>query len=328
METGVEARKRRESLPDFSIPPKGSIGGPESDGMRGRGAPMELDRDRLVVPDPGAVPFDRTVLKLWGDDASGRVNDWIYVSTAQICQLVFSMPPGARFGHSDKHRTVYGADELYYVLRGLLVLANPETGEVHRVGPGEAVVFGPDTWHHGFSRGNETLEVLEYFAPPPATGSSERYSRTRPFLERATYVQDERLERWPADAEIAVAKHTQRVLGDREVLWRLEGEEHWLLVGIYLSTPRLTVARGELLPGQRSETIVRGGDQAGYVLDGRLNLFLPDHRESGEGNGWFQIEAGDGFFIPAGMAHRFYNMTDAPVRFMFGVAPRYLPETG
>lgn len=289
---------------------------------------MELDRDRLIVPEPGAVPSERTVLKLWGDDASGRVNDWIYVSTATIHQMVFSMPPGARFRHSEHHRTVFGADELYFVLRGTLLLANPETGEVHRVEAGEAIVFGPDTWHHGFSQGTEPLEVLEYFAPPPATGSSQRYARSRPLLERSSYVQDEWIERWPADAEAFGAKRTQRVLSDRDVLWRLEGDEHLLPVGIYLSTPQLTVARAELLPGQRSDTIVRGGDQAGYVLEGRLNLFLPDQPVKGGGNGWFQMEAGDGFFVPAGTPHRFYNMTGSTVRFMFGVAPRYLAERG
>lgn len=286
---------------------------------------MDIDRDRLIVPEPGAVPRERAVLKLWGDDGSGRVSDWIYVSTATIHQMVFSMPPGARFRHSEEHRTVFGADELYYVLRGTLVLANPETGEVHRVGPGETVVFGPDTWHHGFSHTTETLEVLEYFAPPPATGSSQRYARSRPFLARNTYVQDEFLERWPADAAEAAAKHTQRVLGERDVLWRLEGEKHQFLVGIYLSTPRVTVVRAELLPGQRTDTLVRGGDQAGYVLEGELSLFLPEQPVGG-GNGWFHMEPGDGYFVPAGVPHRFYNMTGSPVRFMFGVAPKYLPE--
>jgi quercetin dioxygenase-like cupin family protein len=287
---------------------------------------MELDRDRLIVPEPGAVPFESAVLKLWGDDASGQVNDWIYVSTATIHQMVFSMPPGARFRHSEEHRTVFGADEIYYVLRGTLLLANPETGEVHRVEEGEAIAFGPDTWHHGFSVGTEALQVLEYFSPPPATGSSQRYARSRPLLQRSTYVQDGWLERWPSGAAEAAEKRTQRIIRDPDILWRLEGDEHHLLVGIYLSTPRLTVGRAELLPGQRSDTIVRGGDQAGYVLEGRLNLFLPGRSATGGSNGWFQMEPGDGFFVPAEMPHRFYNMSDSPVRFMVGVAPRYLPE--
>ena len=46
-----------------------------------------------------------------------------------------------------------------------LVLANPETGEVHVVEAGEAIAFGRDTWHHGFSQGDGMLDVLQYFAP-------------------------------------------------------------------------------------------------------------------------------------------------------------------
>lgn len=282
-------------------------------------------RSRLVSPDPGAVPFESAVLKLWGDDTSGRVNDWIYVSNEKIQQMVFSLAPGARFGHSQEHRTNLGADELYYVLSGTLVLANPQTGEVHRVEKGEAIAFGRDTWHHGLSYGSETLRVLEYFAPSPATGSSQPYARTKPYLEVTRYVQDEWIERWPMAAEEAAAGHTQRMIGPDEILWRLEGAEQEMLVGIYLSTDELTAGCIELRPGQRSDTHVRGGDQAGYVLEGRLNLFLPDHPGSGPGNGWFQMEADDGFFVPAGMPHRYYNMTDSPVRFMFGVAPKYLP---
>ena len=279
---------------------------------------------RLVSPPPGAIPHESAVLKLWGDDISGRVNDWIYVSNDKIQQMVFSLPPGGAFGHSRDHRTNLGADELYYVLSGTLVLANPQTGEVHRLGKGEAIRFGLDTWHHGFSYGQQTLRVLEYFAPPPATGSSQPYARTKPYLDTPTYVQDEWIGRWPEAAKEAAARHTQHVITADEILWRLEGKENQILVGILLSTDELTAGCIELLPGQRSDTRVHSGDQAGYVLGGRLNLHLPEHSGPGPGNGWFQIDEDDGFFVPAGAPHRYYNMTAEPVRLLFGVAPTYL----
>ena len=281
---------------------------------------------RLVSPGPGAIPHESAVLKLWGDDVSGRVNDWIYVPNDKIQQMVFSLVPGGGFGHSRDHRTNLGADELYYVLSGTLVLANPQTGEVHRLRKGEAIRFGRDTWHHGFSYGPETLRVLEYFAPPPATGSSQPYARTKPYLETPAYVQDEWIGRWPVSAKEAAARHTQHVITADDVLWRLEGSEHRILVGIFLSTDELTAGYIELLPGQRSDTRVHGGDQAGYVLEGRLNLFLPEDPGPGPGNGWFQMEEDDGYFVPAGTPHRYYNMTAEPVRLMFGVAPTYRPD--
>ena len=279
-------------------------------------------RPTVVTPPPGAVRAADAALKLWGDETSGYVNDWIYVSNDKIQQLVFSLAPGARFGHSERHRTNLGADELFYVLAGVLVLANPETGEVHRVEPGEAVWFGPDTWHHGVSQGTETLRVLEFFAPPPATGSSQPYANTKPYLSTPTYVQDEWLGAWPAAAAQARERHTQHVVRREDVLWRLEDED--VLVGILLSTEQLTCGSIELLPGQRSEVRSHaGGDCAGYVVDGRLNLLLPEGIDGNGGKLWFQVDRDDGFFVPAGVPYRLFNMTDRPVWVLFGVAPAY-----
>ncbi|HZU19909.1 MAG TPA: cupin domain-containing protein [Gaiellaceae bacterium] len=280
-------------------------------------------RPTVVTPPPGAVRAADAALKLWGDEASGFVNDWIYVSNEKIQQLVFSLSPGERFRHSERHRTNLGADELFYVLSGVLLLANPETGEVHRVERGDAVWFGPNTWHHGVSHGTETLRVLEFFAPPPATGSSQPYANTKPYLSSPTYTQDDLLGDWPAGRDRAHARHTQHVLRRADLLWRLEGDEG-LPVGILLSTPELTCGSIELLPGQRTGVRTHGGDCAGYVVEGRLNLLLPEGVDGSPGKLWFQMERDDGFFVPAGVPYRLFNMTDAPVHVLFGVAPTYL----
>ncbi len=129
---------------------------------------------------------------IWGDDEAGLVADWIYASTERVHALVFGLAPGQAFRHSREFRTVFGADEVLHVLSGTMVLANPESGEVERLEPGESVFFQADTWHHAFAHGPEPLRVLELFAPPPAAGASGAYARTRPFLEASTY-QDPRL---------------------------------------------------------------------------------------------------------------------------------------
>jgi quercetin dioxygenase-like cupin family protein len=282
-------------------------------------------QSRIVARPAGSIAASDVTLKLWGDPSSGQVNDHIYVSNEKIHQMIFTLPAGGRFGHSERNRTTFGADELYYVLKGTLVLANPETGEVHRAEAGESVFFGPDTWHHGFNVGTEELVVLEYFAPPPATGTSQLYARNQPYLSETRYVQDHLLGRWPADAMDAATKFTQHVIRPADTLWRLEGTEHQILVGLLLSTNELTVGHVDLLPGQRSDPHAHGGDQAGYVVQGRLNLYLPDQLSEGKGNGWFQMVPGDGFFVPAGMPHQYFNMSDSTARFVFGVAPAYLP---
>lgn len=279
-----------------------------------------------VSREAGAIPGNDVVLKLWGDAQSGQVNDLIYVSNDKIHAMIFSLPPGGRFRHSDRSRTYFGADELYYVISGTLLLANPGTGEVHRVEQGQAAYFGPDVWHHGFNCGSGELRVLEFFAPPPSTGTSQAYAQTKPYLSTAAYVQDQWLERWPEAIKEARAKDTQRVISQDEVLWRVEGVSDQIPVGIYLSTERLTVGYAEILPGQKGDPHVHGGDEAGYILEGQLNLHFPTHSADGRGNGWFRMRDGDGFFVPAGEKHQYFNMTDRVVRFIFGVAPTYLPN--
>jgi mannose-6-phosphate isomerase-like protein (cupin superfamily) len=268
---------------------------------------------------PTHIPYAQVTRHLWGDDISGTVDDWIYVSSDKIHQLVFGLAPGQAFRHSPEFRTVFGADEVLYVLTGRFACANPQTGEVQVAEQGEAVFFRRDTWHHGFNIGTTPLRVLEFFAPPPSTGTSGAYARTRPYVDRPKYEQDEWLGRLPMDAAEMRAGHSMRVLRDADLAWRLEGRTQSVLVGLYAATEHLTVGRMMLLPGQRSDVVARGGDEGLYVLSGTLNTHLPD----GEGQRWFELAPRDGFYVPQGAPHQYLNLTDAPVEFLFGVAPRY-----
>jgi quercetin dioxygenase-like cupin family protein len=279
---------------------------------------------RPTFAGPTPIPYAGVTRHLWGDDVSGEVADWIYVSSEKIHQLVFGLPPGGVFRHSDGFRTIFAADEVYYVLSGTLVLSNPETGEVHRLEPGEAAFFRRDTWHHAWSYGIDALRVLELFAPPPAQGTSGAYARTRPNLTEVRYAQDEWLGRWPMDRTEAGRGHTIQVVRDADALWRMEGKERQALVGILASTEHLTVGKIRLLPGQQTEVQAHGGDESLYVLEGTLNVRLRD----ASGPCWFELAPQDGFYLPEGTPHQYYNVTDRPTELIFGVAPRYLADEG
>ncbi len=274
---------------------------------------------RPTFAGPAHIPYADVTRHLWGDAAAGEVADWIYVSSDKIHQLVFGLPPGGAFRHSDEFRTVFAADEVLYVLSGTMVIANPETGEVHRVPTGEAVSFGRDTWHHVFVDGPEPLRILELFAPPPSQGAAGTYARTRQNLTTITYTQDHWLGRWPAAALDVRQGDTMRVLRDGDALWRLEGAQT-VLVGLWASTAQLTVGKVCLRPGQHTDAQAHGGDESLYLLEGTLHVRVPEN----EGQRWFELAPRDGFYIPEGVPHQYYNMSDRPVEFMFGVAPRYL----
>jgi mannose-6-phosphate isomerase-like protein (cupin superfamily) len=276
---------------------------------------------------PIAIRRADAELKLWGDPVAGQVNDWIYVFGERLCELVFSMPPGARFTQSEVWKPIYGADELYYILQGTLVLGNPQTGEVVRAQAGDALRFRRDTWHHGFNAGDEELQVLEFFAPADPAGSvqasADGYGAALPLLE-PRYVRDDLLEAWPAEPAARLETDpTIRLIERRDWLWRLEGSGSPLLVGVLLSTPGLTAAVGELLPGRQTDVRRHGGDLAGYVLEGRLNVFLPEEPPERR---WVELHPTDAFALPAGTPHQYFNMTGSAVRFLLGVAPSYLAE--
>ena len=90
---------------------------------------------------PTAIRRADAVRHTWGDEEAGFVEDWIYVSSQLLHAIVFGIPPGGAFRHSDSFRTMFAADELLHVLEGTLVLANPETGEVVRAEPGRKRVL-------------------------------------------------------------------------------------------------------------------------------------------------------------------------------------------
>jgi quercetin dioxygenase-like cupin family protein len=269
---------------------------------------------------PTHIAYENATRHVWGDDVSGKVIDWIYVSSGKIHQLVFSMPMGGRFGHSDTHRTIFAADELYYVISGTLVVANPETGEAHRVKKGEAAFFRRDTWHHGFNCGAEPLRVLEFFAPPPSQGTSSAYAKTKPNLTDVRYTQDGWLGRWPMDKAEWHRSSAIKVLREADYLWRMEGTKQPALVGLLVSTDQLTAGKFFLLPGQQTEMEAHGGDESLYLLSGELTLCV----DAPDSSPWYELKEGDGFYLPQGTLHRYCNLSDKPVEGLFGVAPSYL----
>ena len=269
---------------------------------------------RPTFDGPALITYEGVTRHIWGDPEAGEVADWIYASTERVHALVFGLAPGAWFRHSPEFRTVFGADELLYVLRGTMVLANPETGEVLRVPQGGTAFFRADTWHHVHAHGNEELRVLELYSPPPASGSSGAYARTRPYLEPADwrYGDDSLLGSLPG------AEPARRTLFEPEIVWR---RSLGVLEGLCCSTEHLTSGFLELNPGEISKTHAHGGDEVVYALDGVLHV-----RAFGEdGISVFELNPDDAAYIPQGVEHEYRSYGSAPVRALFGVAPAYLP---
>ncbi len=274
---------------------------------------------RPTFSEPTHLPYASVTRHLWGDPEAGEVADWIYVSSDKIHHLVFSLAPGGEFRHSNEFRTIFAADQVYYVLRGVMVITNPETGEVRHVKAGEAVFFRRDTWHHAFNYGSEPLRVLEYFSPPPSQGTSGAYARTKPLLTQTKYTQDQALGRWPMERATIERDAMLHMVRETDLLWQLVDGKPEVLVGLLCATEHLTVGKMILLPGQRTAIQTHNGDESLYLIEGTLNMLCPEK----DGQRWFELNPQDGFYIPAGSPHQYYNYTDKPVTLIFGVAPSY-----
>lgn len=273
---------------------------------------------------PSPIRADSVALHLWGDATAGEVADWIYLSNENLHHIVFGLGPGRAFRHSEDFRTIFAADELLYVLEGTLILVNPEFGEVHRVNVGEAVFFRRDTWHHAFNFCSGALRVVEFFAPPPETGASSAYARTKDLLLTPRYLDESLVGSWPCSKEAGGRKATLHVIrDDDDILWELAGQEGNVLVGIYVSTEHLTAGKVVLRPGGRSGIRRHGGDMSLQVLSGPIHVLLPDGGGP-QDERWFELEKGDGFFVPRGTRYELFEVSGHEASLLFGVAPRYL----
>lgn len=250
---------------------------------------------------------------IWGDREAGLVADWLYASTDKLHVLLFGLAAGKWFRHSPAYRTVFGADEVFYVLSGSMVASNPETGEVVEASAGDCMFFRRNTWHHVYAAADEPLRVLEFFAPPPSTGASGAYAATRPYLDVATYRRDELI----GDLWRSAPEPTLRIIRRSDLSLRMEGE---LLVGMVASTEHLTIALVDVDPGAQGTPTTHGGDAMLFGLDGELMVrtFWKDESVT------FEVAAHDAVFVPQGAEYEVLSFANR-ARAVLGVAPQYLP---
>ncbi|MCI0718798.1 MAG: cupin domain-containing protein [Acidobacteria bacterium] len=279
--------------------------------------------------EPAHIPASATTRILWGDQTSGRVHDSRFGGSQKIMWQIFGMGPGELFRHSDRFTTEFTVDGIYYVLSGAMVLSNPATGEVYRVNPGELAFLTRNSWNHGFTYGLEPLRVLEYLPRLSVTAGE----KNPPYLgqgklTQVKYAKDEWLEKWPAALDEARRSATHRVVREADILWRMEGEKHQVLVGIMASTDQITFGKILLHPKEETEVRIHGGDAGLYLQDGEVHVRLAQQTLDARGQTrWFDVKAGDGVYLPEGTPHQYYNPSDRMATLIFGVSPSYLPKS-
>jgi quercetin dioxygenase-like cupin family protein len=264
---------------------------------------------------PTLIPAAQATRFLWGDAKAGFVSDWIYGSSPSIHMMSFEMGVGARFGNSPDFKTYYACAETYHCLKGEFTFHCPETGEVHVLRRGDTLYFPPDTWHWGYNFGSETCRILECLTPRTEE-ACEAYAKRQSWLADVRMGPREAIAGFTPGA--ARGPQRARLARAGDYLYELVGEARPMRVGLVCSTDMLTVGIVDLHPGQESDLISHPDDKVLFCLDGVANVFLPDATPN-----WWELRMGDAGFVPAGVAHAFFNTSDAAAKLIFGVAPRY-----
>ena len=259
---------------------------------------------------PTHIEYKKMETYMWGDEEAGKVKDWIYVSNESLHQIIFGLEPGNNFKHSDQYRTIFGADELLYVLSGVLIINNPETGETHKILPGESVFFSKDTWHHAFNYSDDYLQVLEFFSPPPITGTSGVYAREKKLLKNFKYKRDKYL--YPSGTFIN--EETFKIIRANDYIWSLEGENQETLIGTLVKTQNLDVKIINLKPFQETNIFNFKKNTSYLSLHDNLEIILNNEKK-------FILNEKDGLYLPYNSSFKIKNLNnfDSNIIFCVGI---------
>ena len=260
--------------------------------------------------EPTHIKYKNMETYMWGDDEAGKVRDWIYVSNESLHQIIFGIEPGGNFKHSDQYRTIFGADELLYVLSGVLIINNPETGETHKVLPGESVFFQKDTWHHAFNYSDEYLQVLEFFSPPPITGTSGAYAKEKKLLTNLKYKRDNFL--FPS--EQFKNENSFKILRKNEYIWSLEGANQETLIATLVKTKNLDVKIINLKSLQESNVFNFKKNTSYLSLNDNLEVIIDNDKQ-------FLLSKKDGMYLPKNCSFKIKNLNnyDSNIIFCIGI---------
>ena len=239
---------------------------------------------------PTHIKYDSMETYIWGDDVAGKVKDWIYVSNLSLHQIIFGMEPRGNFKHSDQYRTIFGADELLYVLSGVLIINNPENGETHKVESGEAVFFRRDTWHHAFNHSDDYLQVLEFFSPPPLQGTSGLYAKEKKLLKNPIYKRKNLT--YPNNKFIN--EDSFKIIKNNNLIWSLEGTDQEVLVGNFVKTEFLNVKLIKLLPKQKTHIFEFKKNTSYLSLNDNIKVNIVKDKEE------YTLSKKDGLYFPTG----------------------------
>jgi mannose-6-phosphate isomerase-like protein (cupin superfamily) len=266
--------------------------------------------------EPRMIRREDALHHVWGDPEAGYVTDRVLSSTRRLHVLEYELPPGGEFRHSDSNRTVFGADVVYMVVAGRMIIADPSIGEVHTLGTGDGVLMRAGTWHNAFNPYQETVRVVEYFCPPPALGAASDFAKRQEPLAETKYRDSRWDGRWPAArAEAHAARRLTTVCFENGLLeFRDDKATH--LRSTLASTDFLQLLSGEVHPGHVEEFVPVTHESVVVVTEGELWVDVWSVEAGYSATN--VLRPGDAMFLPVGTHERMLVRAAETARYLLG----------
>ncbi len=265
----------------------------------------------------------------WAPEPGNSMATWVYVGTRRLNQGTFYVEPGHWFDAGN-----HPNPEPYYVLRGSLLLSNPDTSDVIEIRAGDAANIPALAFHHAWNVGPETCEIL-WWVPgemhtdtfkeaisTKAHGAWQWYPRQAVMLggdhDRndgfPSHLDD--MTRWPPRQSSKVEGVDMEHLPSSTWLRLMEGRDPRLTIPVsfFYCDEQIRVGQIRLLAGRESESMSGDHETTMYVESGSLSVNL-----TGTGR---SLLAGpsDVVFLPPGTEHSLQAIGDEPVLTLFAEA--------
>jgi quercetin dioxygenase-like cupin family protein len=264
----------------------------------------------------------------WAPEPGNSMATWVYVGTRRLNQGTFYVEPGHWFDAGN-----HPNPEPYYVLRGELMLANPDTSGVVHLRAGEAANIPAHAYHHAWNVGHETCEILWWVPGEMHTDEFKQAISTREHGEWRWYGREavmlngshdrndgfpshlDDLARWPPGASVEGPLDMQH-LPRSKWLHLLQGRDPRLtiLVSFFFCDEAIRCGKVALPAGRESEPQSGPWETTLYVESGALSVNLTGAARS--------LLAGEGevVFLPPGTEHSLQAIGDEPVVALFAEA--------
>jgi quercetin dioxygenase-like cupin family protein len=261
----------------------------------------------------------------WSPEPGNAMATWVYVGTRRLNQGTFYVEPGHWFDAGN-----HPNPEPYYVLRGSLMLSNPDTSDVIELRRGDAANIPALAYHHAWNLGDETCEILWWVPGEMHTDEFKHAISTKEHGEWRWYPRSavmlngdqvgnagfpshlEDLSAWPPRAN-RKAPMDMRHLPRATWLHLLHGSDPRLtvLVSFFYCDEKIRCGKVALPRGRESQPESGPYEKTLYVESGALSVNV-----TGTGTSLL-AGAADVVFIPPGTEHSLQAIGDEPVSVLF-----------